>query len=250
MPWAAAVPIIEAVAPAVLGAGATMVAANQQKQAAKPFIRAQTDLAHEQQLTAEQLRPYIGSFYTRAQEAYDPAAAYYKALASGNSNDINRAVAPQLSDIASKYRSIISATRQMQPRSGVSAAGNTGLAFQAADEAQAARNAAISSAYPNLVKMAGTASDIGAGAAGLSTRAGEGASGLFGTAMNSRNALAQSQMGAYSQAARGLFDAYQGYKGASNGKGGGTGTSVDWGAGQQQSPFWGWQGFGGGDGMT
>jgi hypothetical protein len=219
VPAAVAVPI----AAAVIGAGGSLVAANQQKQATKPLIHAQTDLARQQQQNAATLQPYIGEFYSRARGAYDPAAAYYTALASGDRDRILGAVSPELATIGTKYGSVIRAARALNPRSGASASYNTDLGFRAADEQQRAINEARTSAYPNLVKMSGVAGDLGAGAAGLATQAGQGASGMFGSAINSRNALANSSAAAYGQAARTLYDAYSTYRnsgsGSSNGKG-------------------------------
>ncbi len=199
--------------PAIIGA----IESNQQKQAAKGAANAQNRLAAGAATTAAQTQPYIAPYYQRAGQAFDPAFEHYRALASGDRSQIMSAVAPQLADVNSRYGSLISASRNLNPRSGAGAAYNTDLAFRASDEGQRIINTERESAYPALAGMASEAAGIGAGAAGISTGAGQGASNIYNTAYNTRRTSAADTAQANAQIAQGLYGAYQNY---SNGKGG------------------------------
>lgn len=220
---------------------ASAIGAKKQRKQMQPLINEQVDLAHQAAQNAHTLSPYIGEFYSRTKEGFDPAFAYYKSLASGDRSKIMSAVAPQLDDVNSRYGSLISASRELSPRSGAGAGFNADMMYRAADEQQRIVGAERATAYPNLVKMAGLAGDLGAGAAGYATNAGVSANGLLTGAMNSGRGLAADQAEAYGQIARGLYDAYKRY-GSSNGKGG---TTAAAGAGTiaADSPLWSYAGM-------
>lgn len=184
----------------------------------QPLIRSQTDLANQQLANMKLLSPYIGQYYQRAGEAFDPAFEHYKALAGGDRSQIMGAVAPQLADINSRYGALINASRNFNPRTGAGASYNTDLAFRAADEGQRLIDTERASAYPALSAMAGQAANIGAGAAGVATNAGAGAGALNTSAFNMGRTSAGDQMAANAQAAQALFQAYQQYRNYSNGK--------------------------------
>jgi len=192
---------------------ASELIAKRQRKQVQPLINAQTDLAKQQAANAATLSPYIGQYYQRAGEAFDPAFQHYRALASGDRSTIMGAVAPQLADVNSRYGALIGASRELAPRSGAGAAYNADLGFRAADEGQRIISAERNSAYPALASMAGQAAGIGASAAGMATGAGQGASGMFGTALNSGRQLAGDQAAAYAQAAQSLYSAYRQYMG-------------------------------------
>jgi len=186
----------------------------------QPLINAQTDLARQQAEIAKSTQPYIVPWYQRAGASFDPAFAHYRALASGDRDAIMREVAPQLADINSRYGSIISASRNLNPRSGAGASYNADLPFRAADEGQRVINTERASAYPALSAMAGQAANIGAGAAGVATNAGEGAGKLFGSAFGLGRTAAGDQSNSNAQLAQSLFEAWKQYqKNGGNGKG-------------------------------
>jgi len=195
----------------------------------QPLIRSQTDLANQQLANMKTLSPYIGQYYQRAGEAFDPAFEHYRALASGDRSQIMGAVAPQLADINSRYGSLITASRNLAPRSGAGAAYNTDLGFRAADEGQRVIDQERAGAYPALSAMAGQAANIGSGATGGSTNAGLGAGTLDQSAFNMGRTAAGDQSAAQQQMAQALFNAWQEYK--NNNGGGGNGKPASGGAG-------------------
>lgn len=167
---------------ALISAGVGLYSANQQKKVGQKVGAQQDRLYGIQADTAEALQPFARQFYQSASDAYNPALAYYQALASGDRSKILTALSPQLSSIGRKYQSIRDAQYALQPRGGGSAAFNTELAYRSGDEQQALINAEQSGAYGNLAKLAGLGADIGAGAAGISTNAAAGASGMLSNA--------------------------------------------------------------------
>lgn len=173
--------------------------ANQSKKSASKLGAQQDRLYGIQANTASMLQPYAKDFYARAADAYNPAAAYYRAVAGGDRQRLMSALSPELSSIGRRYGSLITASRDLNPRGGASAAYNTDLAFRAGDEQQALINNERQSAYGNLAKLAGLAGDLGAGAAGISTNAGMGAAGILSSSAALQRALARDQAAAYGQ---------------------------------------------------
>ncbi len=167
---------------AIVAAGAAYYQSQQQKKAAKKIGSAADRLYGIQADTAEALQPYAKEYYGRIGEGFNPAMAYYKALAGNDQTAIYGALAPQLEGIGNRYSNMLRASSELNPRSGASAAYNTDLMYRAGDERQALINSERSGAYGNLAKMAGLAADIGSGAAGGSTQAAMGAGGMFNNA--------------------------------------------------------------------
>lgn len=201
----------------------SLIQGNQQHQQAKGAINAQNRLAQQAADRAKQTDAYVAPYYQRAGEAFDPAFEHYRALASGDRGAIMGAVAPQLADVDSRYGSLISASRSLNPRSGPSASYNADLGFRAGDEGQRIINTERANAYPALSAMAGQAAGIGAGAAGLSTGAGQGASNIYTTAYNTGRTAAGDQAQSQAQIAQQLFAAWQAYQQRGGGSGGGSG---------------------------
>lgn len=203
----------------------SLIQSNQQHQAAKGAVNAQNRLAAQQTDLAKQTQPYVAPYYQRAGEAFDPAFEHYRALASGDRSQIMGAVAPQLADVNSRYGSLITASRNLAPRSGAGAAYNTDLGFRAADEGQRIIDTERASAYPALSAMAGQAANIGAGAAGIATNAGNGAGVLNLSGFNMGRTAAGDTAASQQQIAQGLYSAWQQYQqgrdaGGSSGGGG------------------------------
>lgn len=184
---------------ALIGAAGSYMSAQSAKKSASKLGARQDQLYGIQAETARQLQPFAKSFYEKAEDAYNPAAAYYRAVAGNDRSRIMGALAPELSSIGRRYGSLITASRDLNPRSGASAAYNTDLAFRAGDEQQALINNERQSAYGNLAKLAGTAGDLGAGAAGIATNAGAGAAGILNSSAALQMALARNQGEAYGQ---------------------------------------------------
>lgn len=210
---------------ALISAGVGLYSANQQKKAGQKVGRQQDRLYGIQADTAEALQPYSSKFYQSAWDTYNPARAYYEAIASNDRGKILGALSPQLSAIGQRYRSIRDAQGALQPRGGGSAAFNAELAYREGDEKQALINAERSGAYGNLGKLSGLAGDLGAGVAGISTNAAAGASGLLSNAfwMQQQNAAGQAKAyGEVGEALAGLvgYDPSKGwYVGSRPGKG-------------------------------
>lgn len=181
-------------------------ASKQAKDQLNPLYQTQADLM-------KRLAPYAEGFYQRAQQAYDPAVAYYKALASGDRNRILAAVSPQLQAIGNKYRSITQASRELNPRSGAGAAFNADLAYRSADEQQALINQQQQSAYGNLSAMAGQAANIGGSASGQAIGAGAGAGNAAGSMYGAGMADANSQGQFYANIAKALMSTSSGQPG-------------------------------------
>lgn len=197
---------------ALITAAGGLIAANQQKQAAKGIGRQQDRLYGIQANTAERLQPFAFDFYRQASDAYAPALAYYKAITSGDRNRVLSAVSPGLRDIGSRYRSISEASRALNPRGGRSAAFNAELPYRAGDEAQSLINTERSSGFANLAKMAGLAGDLGSSAIGNSSNAAAGASGMLTQGSLLQGQLAGAQGAAYGDLGKALAGAWDAYK--------------------------------------
>jgi uncharacterized protein YukE len=164
---------------ALAGAVATWYSSQQQKKVAKKVGQQQDRLYGIQADTAEKLQPYILDYYGKAGEAFNPALSYYKSLASGNYSDALRTLSPQFASIGNKYRSLSTASSELNPRGGMSASYAAELPFREADEKQALLNSERSGAYGNLSRMAGLAADIGGSAAGHVSNAAAGAGNML-----------------------------------------------------------------------
>lgn len=197
---------------AVIGAAGSYLASQQQKKAAGKIGAQQDRLYGIQADTAERLQPYALDFYRQSADAFGPALSYYRAVAGGDRNRMLGALSPQLSQIGSKYRSILEASRALNPRGGRSAAFNAELPYRAGDEQQALVNTERSGAYGNLAKLAGLAGDLGAGAAGISTNAAAGASGMLNNAQIMQMMMSGNQQQAYSEIGKALAAAWGAYK--------------------------------------
>lgn len=208
-------------AAAIVGAYSSYHNGKQAKKAQQPLINAQVDLSKQMGTNLKTLAPYSQAFYQRAGEAYDPAAAYYKAAAAGGPS-LLRATAPELNTIGTKYNSIISAQRELQPRTGTSAAFNAALPFQAGNEQQGIINHARTDAIGNLAQLAGTAGNLGASAGGLATSSGVGAGGLINSAIGNQfglsNAIGQSNAETGSNLSDAAGAIFGGVKNYTNGK--------------------------------
>lgn len=190
MTWAA-------VAVGAVGAGATLIQNNKAQKNASKLGKEQDRLYGIQADTATKLQPYALDFYDRSKTAYDPAAGYYRAVAGGDRSRLMSALSPELSSIGRRYGSLITASRDLNPRGGASASYNTDLAYRAGDEQQALINQERQSAYGNLAKLAGVAGTLGAGAAGTSIDAGNSAAGILSSSAGLQAALAKNTASAY-----------------------------------------------------
>lgn len=190
---------------AIIGAGATAYGAHQQNKAGGKIGRQQDRLYGIQADTAEALKPYALDFYRSAADAYNPAAAYYKAVAGGDRSRLLATLSPQLSQIGQQYGSLLNASRALNPRGGGSANFNQELIYRAGDEQQALINAERSGSYGNLAKMAGLAADIGSGAAGHATNAAAGASGMLNNAWLMQMMQSGNQAQAYGELGKALI---------------------------------------------
>lgn len=186
------------------GAAATYMAGKQGADANKNAGAAANDLYGAQADLLKKLSPYAIDYYKKSQQAYAPAFNYYSSVASGDRQAVMGALSPELNAIGGKYRSMIDATRTLQPRGGASASYNADLAWRSADEQQGLINQRRAEAIANLVKMAGLAGDLGAGAAGTATNAGQGASGILGDIMRSNSSAAAQQAAAYGEVGKAL----------------------------------------------
>lgn len=170
--------------------------ANKSANANKGVNDAANDLYGTQARLLKAMSPYATDYYKKSQEAYQPAFNYYSQVASGDRQGVMGALSPELNAIGGKYRSLIDATRTLQPRGGASASYNADLAWRAADEGQSLIQQRRAEAIANLVKMAGLAGDLGAGAGGTATNAAAGASGIL-SGIGTRNAQTAAQQAAY-----------------------------------------------------
>lgn len=186
------------------GAALSYMGSRQAGKANEKAGAAANDLYGAQADLLKKLSPYALDYYKKSQEAYAPAFNYYSSVASGDRQAALGALAPELNAIGGKYRSMIDATRTLQPRGGASASFNADLAWRSADEQQALIGQKRAEAIANLVKMAGLAGDLGAGAAGTATNAGQGASGILGDIMRNNSATAAQQAAAYGEVGKAL----------------------------------------------
>lgn len=215
MAWVA--PVVMAVA----GAASSYHNGKQQQKAANKLNAQQQPLIDAQTGLVKSLTPYASQFYGRALQGYDPAFAHYRAIASGDRSQIMGALAPDIENIGTKYRSLMQATGELMPRGGRSASFNAEIPFRAADDTQALISGARETGYANLLKMAGTAGDLGAGAAGVSTKSGEGANALLSSNYNFGRQNAADQAANQKDIANLLFAAWQAYSQARGTGGGG-----------------------------
>lgn len=193
---------------ALAGTALSAYGAKKQGDAAKEASKQGNQLYDAQAGLLKSLSPFAVDYFKKSQQAYAPAFNYYSGVASGDRQRVMSELAPELNAIGGKYRSLIDATRSLQPRGGASAGYNADLAFRAADEQQALISQRRAEAFANLVKMAGLAGDLGAGAAGNATNAGAGASGLLAsiTQMNQSARAAQAKAyGELGEALAGMF---------------------------------------------
>lgn len=209
------------VAAAVVGAASSYNNGKQQQKAAANAAKAQQPLTDLITQNARTTQPYVGQFYQRAQQGFDPAFQHYRDLASNNRATVMGAVAPGAADIATKYQQLIQSTGALGGARGTgrSAAFNAELPFRAGDDVQSLIAGERATAYPNLSAMAGQAASIGGSAAGQSNAAGYGASNLITGAYNMQRQNAGDQANNQQQIAQNLLDAYKAY-GSGNGKGG------------------------------
>lgn len=183
---------------------ASMYGANKSAQAAKKSTDAASQLYGVQANLLKALGPYSVNFYKKAQDAYAPAFQYYSSVAGGDRQKIMSSLAPELNAIGGKYSSLIDATRTLQPRGGASASYNADLVWRAADESQALINQRRAEAIANLVKLAGVAGDLGAGAGGTATNSGAGAGGLLATITNANASSAAQQAAMYGEVGKSI----------------------------------------------
>lgn len=181
-------------------------AADQAREQMQPLYDVQAGLL-------KNLAPYAQGFYQRAQQAYDPAVAYYKAVASGDRNRILAATSPQTQQIGNKYNSVLQASRELNPRSGANSAYNADLAYKSADEQQALINQQQQSAYGNLSAMAGQAANMGGSASGQAINAGTGAGNAAGSVYGVGYGDANSQGQFYANIAKALMSTSSGQPG-------------------------------------
>jgi hypothetical protein len=191
---------------AVVGALGQMYSANQQKKASDKISNQQNRLYSIQADQLESMAPYAKDFYGKAKAAYEPAFSYYRAVAGNDRGQMMAAVAPEIQANNQKYATQIAASRALNARGGANAAYNTDLFYRAGDENQAALNAQRQAAFANLVKMAGTAGDLGSSAAGRGTEAGNGASGILASMGITAANNAKQQAEAYAQIGKALAD--------------------------------------------
>lgn len=208
-----------AIVAAVIGAAASLYAQHRSQQAAKKVGGQQDRLYGIQADTAEKLQPYALDFYKRSSEAADPALSYYRALASGDKSQIYGALSPELSNIGSKYRSLIGASSELNQRGGVSASYAAELPFKAADEQTSLVNGARASAYGNLSSLAGQFANVGAGAAGGSQNAAQGAGSTLNNAYIMSMINGQGANKAYGDVGNALAEMWKKYRSPATGTG-------------------------------
>jgi hypothetical protein len=189
---------------ALAGAAVSAYGAKKQGDAARNSSREMNRLYGQQADLLGRLSPFVIDYFNKSKQAYEPAFRYYSAVAGGDRQAALSAVAPETNAIAGKYRTLVDATRTLQPRGGASASYNADLAFRSADEQQAHINQQRTMAIANLVKMAGLAGDLGAGAAGNATDAAAGASGLLSSMGAYNQQAAAQQAAAYSEIGKAL----------------------------------------------
>lgn len=184
---------------ALIGAAATYYGSQQQEKSTRRITDQQNRLYGIQADTMEKMQPFALDFYRQSADALSPALSYYRAIASGDRSRVMSALSPQLSGIGKKYRSILGASRQLNPRSGASANYNLDLMFREGDEKQALINSERAGSYANLAKMGGLFGDLGAGAVSGSVGAGNSAAGMLNNGWMMQMLNSQSMADAYSQ---------------------------------------------------
>ena len=203
-----------AIVASLIGAGVSLYSSNKQAQQAKKLQKQQQPLIDAQTGLATSMAPYATGFFQRAQQAYDPAAEYYKALASGDSARIAQATAAQRANINTKYGSLIRTSRELSPRSGASASFNAELPYRAGDETQALVNNEVSGAYGHLASLSSEAGALGQGAGAVASGSATGGNNLLMSQYGVGRQSAQDQAKAYQDFLNGLDTAWTSYQGS------------------------------------
>jgi hypothetical protein len=195
-------------AASVAGAAYGIYSQNKADKENRKISDKQNELFGIQAGTARQLQPFAIENYKKAGEGLLDPLAYYRSIIGGDRSKVMSAMSPQLAAIGKKYRSIMGASREMNPRSGASASYNTDLAFRAGDEQQGAINTEHAGAYGNLARIAGMFGDLGGSALGHASNAGSAAMGITNNAWAMNAANAESRRKAYDDMGDSLAEAY------------------------------------------
>lgn len=184
MPLAAAVPALIGAAGAVGGGLLAGSAANNATSAGRGVLNA----------TASNASQNANNLLGIASQGLGSTANFYSTLMSGNQQQIQQLLGPEISGIGQQYNQVAQQTAQLNPRGGSSAAAVTQLPFQ---KESTIGNAILSAPLTGASGLLNTSSTAG----GLGTN-------LFNTAAGAGSALGNIGLGISGQQLQGAAGGY------------------------------------------
>lgn len=198
MPIAAAVPALIGAAGAIGGGLLGTSMANANTSSARGLLNA----------TGSSASQAANANMGQATQNLASAGNFYRTLMSGNQQQIQQLLAPEIAGVNSQYNQIQQANAQLQPRSGMTASANASLPFQ---KEATIGNAMLSAPLTGASGLAGVGGVQGGLGSSLFNTVNQSGSALGNIGLGTTNAGFQGAQGGYTlgnNAATGLSNAF------------------------------------------